>query len=284
VYVSNNNQGGFCLWESIATLMDYVSEYVIYDGGSTDGTLDTLQEIEKANSKFRVIEGKWTKNDPSSFPIAANETIAQCKYDNVLCHQADEIWHPDLLGIMKKKFEKNQFNLAFWRIQYIYNFQQVKWFPHLVHRVGQKDNFNFQDDGMNTEQIREANICSDYDGNWYPKWGSLGGNKETAQEKIKPYVNQMILDISQTGAFLNTIIKKRKLAEMFWGKEAMIVEGQSFKDWYEKQNDNPDWQKIESPYNIPKIMRFHVGKQIYIVRDDLIEAIKNNDTKNFIFD
>src|SRR3972149_7697053 len=275
VFIKDCFKGAFCLFESIASLLPFATEFVVMDLGSTDGTLEVLQDITKANSKFKLIKSDWPVIDAKAFALLANDLIDFCHYDNVLYYQADEIWHESLLKLMSQKFDEGQFDLSFWRIQYRDNFQHVKWFPHLVHRVGQKENFHFTGDGMNSNRTYDAKVCSNFGAEFFPLWGGLG------DEKIKPYVHEMIMDVSSVGGFRDNIIEKRALHAPFW-HESPTIENVEAVIWAENARRNPDWTKPESPFNLPKIMRYHVGKIRYELRGELLEAIKADDTRELV--
>lgn len=278
VFIRNCFIGAFCLFESLASLLPFVSEFVVMDLGSTDGTLEKLDEIAQHNGKVKLLVRSkgFLKIDAGVFADLANELIDKCRYDNVLYYQADEIWHQDLLKRMASYFVAGKYDLAFWRIQYRDNFQRVKWFPHLVHRVGQKDGaFNFVGDGMTSDRTWDAEICSQYDGGHFPKWGAMG------QEGIKPYVNDMVMDVSLVGGFRDNIVERRALHAPFWHEEPHI-ENVPAGEWKRKAEANPDWTKAESPYNLPAIMRWHVGRTRYELRPELLEAIKRNETEGFL--
>jgi hypothetical protein len=276
VFIKDNFKGAFCLFESVASLLSFVDEFVIMDLGSTDGTLEVLRDITEANTKFKlIVKDKWPEIDAGVFASLANELVRFCANDRVLYFQADEIWHQDLLRLMQTEFNNDNFDLSFWRIQYRDNFQKVKWFPHLVHRVGYKDKFFFTGDGMNTNTTWDAKICSQYGGEWFPKWGVLG------QNDIKPYTNEMILDVSLVGGFRDNIIERRALHAPFW-HETPTIENLEAKVWAQTAMRNPDWTKPESPYNIPEIMRYHVGRTRYELRPELLEAIKRDNTGELI--
>lgn len=271
-----NNSVGFCLYESLASLLPFCAEAIVMDLGSDDGTLETLRDISNHNPKVKVISmGSFPFTDAGVFATLANDLIAMCQYSNVIYWQADEIWHEDLLKLMAERFELGQFDLSFWRIQYRDNFQRVKWFPHLVHRVGHKDNFNFVGDGMNTDRTWDARICSNYGGEMFPQWGGLG------HEGIKPYVNEMITDVSLVGGFRDNIPDRRRMHAPFWHEEPDI-EGLPAHVWHSGAVQNPDWTKPESPYNLPAILRYHVGKVRYELRPDLLQALKDDTTWNYI--
>jgi len=277
VFIKDNNSG-YCLWESISMLLPVLDELVVLDLGSTDGTLELLQEIEDANSKVRLIYGEFPENKNSSnFATLANQVIQSCTYDNVIYWQADEIWHPILIQLMRKKFEEGNFDLSFWRIQFKENWQVIKWYPHIVHRVGKKNNFHFADepvegkyvntDGMNSDRYMDATLCSTYGAEYFPKWGKM------TPDEIKPYIGEMITDVSNIGGFINNIIDKRKMHGPFWN-EGCVVDGEPCEQWYRREINNPNWTKLDSPFNIPPVLRYHVGKTKYTVRPELIEQLK----------
>jgi glycosyltransferase involved in cell wall biosynthesis len=274
-FIRDTFEGAFCLWESMASLLPFADEFIVRDLGSTDGTLEALQEIAASNPKVKVQQGGFPVIDAGAFATLANELIASCQHDRVLYFQADEIWHEDLLGLMRQRFDAGQFDLSFWRIQYRDNFQRVKWFPHLVHRVGTRGNFHFDGDGMNTNRTWDAKICSDYGGEFFPRWGEMG------QDGVKPYVNQMILDVSLVGGFRDNIAERRRKHAPFWHEEALI-EGKPADQWQAEAEANPDWTRETSPYNLPRIMRYHVGKTLYTLRADLLDALKSDRTWEYI--
>jgi glycosyltransferase involved in cell wall biosynthesis len=281
--------------ETMAQFLPFVNEMVIMDCGSDDGTIEFLKSVSQSNPKIKVIlEGSFPFTDANVFAHLANVLVDFCQYENVLYWQADEIWHEDLLKLMLQRFDKGEFDLSFWRIQYANNFQYVKWFPHLVHRVGNKgrtrfnadkNNFEFVGDGMNTTRSWDAKICSNFGGEMFPQWGPLG------QEGIKPYTQEMITDVSLLGGFRDNIYERRLMHAPFWKEEPTLPYFDKFttqqlhrpaSQWLEEAKNDDDWIKTESPYNLPKLLRYHVGKVKYTLRDDLLEAIKNDTTRNFL--
>ena len=276
VFIKDCFKGGFCLFESMAGLLPLTNDFIVMDLGSTDGTLEALKTIESKNNKVKVIRGEFYHQDASVFADLANDLIAQCAHDNVLYYQADEIWHENLLLRMNQRLLKGDFDLSFWRIQYRENFQIVKWFPHLVHRVGQKGSFSFVGDGMTTDRTWDAKICSQYDGSYFPKWGNMG------QDGIKPFVHDMITDISMVGGFLENIPDRRRMHAPFWHEEPTI-EGQPINEWMGVQRQNGNWFMINTPYNLPKILHYHVGKTKYRLRPNLLQALCENTTERLVY-
>lgn len=271
-----NSMEGFCLWESAAMILPFVEEFVVLDLGSTDSTIDILKDIAKYNHKFSIIlEKEFPEIDAGVFATLANQLIDWCHYENVWYFQADEILHENLISLVTERFDRKEFDLSFWRIQYRENWQRIKWYPHLVHRIGQKGKFNFIGDGMNTDRVWDAKICSNYGGEYFPKWGSMG------EDNIKPYLNEMIMDVSLVGGFLENIPERRALHAPFW-HETTDIEGLLANQWIERERQNQNWHKKDTLFNIPKIMKYHLGKTRYELRPELLEAIKSNTTQEFL--
>lgn len=287
VFIKNNYQGAFCLWESMASLLPFVSEFLVMDLGSTDGTLETLLDLEEHNPKIMVLQkDDFPKKDASVFADLANELIAKCQYDNVLYYQADEIWHQRLLHQMELRFQRGEFDLSFWRIQFRDNFQKIKWFPHIVHRVGPKDNFNFVGDGMNSDRYMSAKLCYEqYNGGWFTRWGSefdfngnakAGDMKEDTPYKIPVY--EMITDVSLVGGFRDNIPFRRSSHAPLW-HEQPTIENIPANAWHVQAINNPDWIKKESPFDLPHILKGLVGETTYYLRPELLEALRRNETR-----
>jgi hypothetical protein len=292
-FIRNNYVGAFCLFESMATLLPVVQDMVILDLGSDDGTYETLNRIEDANPRVRVERSKFSCVDAKAFADAANDCVALATRPNVLFWQADEIWHQTLLKRMAAEFEKGNYNLSFWRVQYKHNWQTMKWFPHPVHRVGPKEDFVFVNDGMNTDQGRVwgAQLCAEYDGGWFTRWGSSFDNvgrctvsgleKEGVTYPPNLPGHDMIMDVSQVGGFIDNIIAKRKLHSPMW-HELDMVEGISANQWFMSQRFNREWDRKSTPFDMPHIMRRHLGRRKYVLDDDLEKALMNDTTERLL--
>lgn len=270
VFIRDNQRGAFALWESVASWLPLVDEMIILDLGSTDGTLELLQHVA-ANPKIKVLQGTFPIIDAGAFATLANDLVEMARNDNVVCFQADEVPHQVLLTLARDKFAQSLFDWSLWRIQYRENFQMVKWFPHLIHSVGQKGRFHFVGDGMTTDRTWDAPILSNYGGAYFPKWGEMG------DEGIKSYVNEMVTDISLVGAFRDNIPDRRRMHAPFW-RESDDIEGVPIPHWITREASNPNWTKTESPFDLPQVLRWHVGRVKYEPRQELIEAIRNDNT------
>ena len=278
VFIRNTFEGAFCLPESMAMLLPFADEFVVLDLSSTDGTLEVLEQIAAHNRKVRLLHGSFPYTDAGAFATLANSLIAMCANERVWFYQSDEILHEGLIPLVRQRFDAGKFDFSFWRVQLRENWQAVRWYPHLVHRVGPKDNFNFVGDGMTTDRTFAVDVCSDWDGGWFSKWGEIG---KTEPEGIKPYVHQMLLDVSLLGAFRDAIPGRRALHSPFW-HESDHVDGLPPDKWLERERQNPNWTKTTSPYNIPAIMRWHLGRTTYQLRPELLQSLKDNQTWEYV--
>jgi len=274
VFIRNTFKGAFCLFESMHQLLPLCDEFIIMDLGSDDGTLDVLAELAACNSKVKIVdEGEFPYYDAGVFAELANDLIDWCAYDNVLYYQADEIWHEDLVKLTKKALDEGKRDLSFWRYQLKYNFQEIKWYPHPVHRIGERgDKFVFDNDGMNTNRTFDTTMVSNYGLGEFTQWGD--------KYKYNPVAlptNEMILDVSLTGAFLDNIPDRRRMHLPFWNEgDVMPADegGLTVDKWYEQQDWKSEWDLHSTKFNIPEIMKFHLGKRKYELRPQLLEELK----------
>jgi glycosyltransferase involved in cell wall biosynthesis len=253
-------------------LLPLCDEFIVMDLGSTDGTLEVLKEIENCNPKVQIVQYEFPYQDAGVFATLANELIAMCKYDNVLYYQADEIWHENLVELTRQALDKGKRDLSFWRVQLKYNFQEIKWFPHPVHRVGPKDNFEFGNDGMNTARTFDTEMVSNYGLGEFTQWGD-----KFKYNPVALPTNEMILDVSLTGAFLDNIPDRRRMHLPFWGEGDVMPadeQGMGIDDWYNHQQNNKEWFLHLTKFDIPEIMKYHLGKTKYELRPQLLEALK----------
>lgn len=310
VFIKDNNEGAFCLWESMAVLMPLADEFIVWDYGSTDGTWEILKDLASKNKKIKLERlNEWPINpvtglqDAGSFAEIPNAMIPTCKNDLVMYYQADEIWHENLLDLMTLRLSdlKNFRGLSFWRYQLQNNFQSIKWSPHLVHRVDYKDQLIFVDDGMNTNKVMDAEIVSHYKGGYFTRWGAeySKGEFETVDDNGNPYIygtkkrefttgkyphelptNEMILDISSIGGFLDNIVAKRRKHAPMWreSQDGINIGGRGYNlnAWYNQEKKNGEWTRTETPFDIPEIIKPLLGQLKYPVREEILNQIANS--------
>jgi hypothetical protein len=272
VFIKDCFKGAFCLFESMYQLLPLCDEMIVMDLGSTDGTLGALREIEAHNTKVKIVQSSFYEQDAAIFAHLANDLIAVCENPHVLYFQADEIWHEDLIKLTHQALREGERDLSFWRVQLKYNFQTIKWFPHPVHRVGPKGGFDFKNDGMNTDRVFDTKMVSAYGLDHFARWGNEFKNNPVALP-----TNEMILDVSLTGGFLDNIPDRRRMHLPYWNEPDVMPAdegGISVDDWYNTQRDRQEWDLHGTKFNIPEIMHYHLGRRKYTLRGQLLELLK----------
>jgi len=272
--------GAFCLFESMATMLPLVDDMHVMDMGSTDNTLELLHEIASANKRIHIHEKNYVWENPIVLANASNDVIALAQHNNILFWQADEIWHKNLVRGMVEMFASGICNTIFWRYQLRDNFQKIHWLPHIVHRVGNRKNgmFEFVGDGMNTKRIIDAKICGGHHGGW-PQWS---GMLPTSIPPADIPTQDMILDVCSLGAFRDNLVERKKLHFPLWSESHFTIEGVNPDDWQRNAMSNEDWTKTTTPFSIPKIMRYHVGKVRYEIRPELLKALRDDTTEDYL--
>ena len=269
VFIRNNNAGGFCLWETLHQLLPIVDDVFILDLGSTDDTYDILKRLATKNHKIRIAQDEWPKLDAGAFATLANTVIDQAKYDRVIYVQADEVFHDNLVTRLKDQLMAGLHWGSFWRIQFKYNMQQLDWAPHVVHRLGIKNEpeFTFIADGMNTGSYMSQQMISDYGTEYFTRWGQM--------DPMTYPVNQMITDVSSMGLCLETLMTKKGLHAPFWNEtDHPVMEGKPLRDWYNKQVSSDDWFETQSPFDIPTVLHRHLGRQFYEIDEKLLSQLE----------
>lgn len=283
-FIKDAFKGGFTIFESMASMLPLVDEFVVLDLGSTDGTLEKLEQIAAFNRRVKVLHGQFPIVDAGAFATLANDLIDECQYDAVWYCQADEVPHEDMLPLIRDAFNRGEYDWTFWRIQYHNNFQHIKWYPHPVHRIGKKGTFHFIGDGMSTDRTWNVPFLG-HDGGMFLKWGEMG------PEAIKPYVNWMLLDVSLLGGFRDLIPERRALHAPFWHEVPNIpykTAGQKGETWMDPDTwkrtalADTDWILPTSPYNLPRIMHWHVGRVRYDLHPELFESLCRDDTAQYL--
>lgn len=272
VFIRNTFKGAFCLFESMYQILPFCDEMIVMDLGSDDGTLEVLNEIAARNPKIEIVHSKFYENDAAIFAKLANDLVKMASHPHVFYFQSDEIWHENLIGLTKQALDEGRRDLTFWRVQLRYNFQQMKWYPHPVHRVAPKDNFVFTQDGMNSNRVFDVPVVGNWDLSHYRLW-----DPDYSSHPVDMPFDEMVLDVSLTGAFLDNIPDRRRMHLPFW-HEGEVMPGDEgglpIDTWHNQQRMNQDWYRRDTPFNIPQIMRYHLGKRRYELRPELLEALK----------
>ena len=293
-WVSNALIGAWGLFEAMAMLLPVVEEIIVLDVESSDGTYDLLADIQRYNPRVRVVGGTFPYLDASAFVDVTNETIRSCANNIVLFFEADQIFHEDLVTCLPWYWGRGEYNLAFWVVQYERNFQRVKWFPHRFPMGGAKTEMVCIGDGVRTPQSKAEQeytgppipTCSRYIGemaDWQREYPDVRDTavRRRAEEAIKPYLHDMVLDVSMTGWCLEDVPTRRRLHAPFYHGDTHL-EGIPLEQWLEQERQNPEWTYTTSPFNLPVVVRYHLGKTRYTVRTELIKALQEDQTLEYI--
>jgi hypothetical protein len=144
-FIHNGLSGGFPFVEAIEAVRPYVDEIVAVDIASNDGTERILPQVCN-----QVLSSTWDGRDTT--PRAFLKHV-ECAGDIIIFFEADEVYDDRLLGEILWAIEKGHNNLAVWRVQVEQNFQRIREYPRLVHRVFPK--------GAGTYHIHPTNLPND---------------------------------------------------------------------------------------------------------------------------
>lgn len=236
-FIHNGINGGYPFVEAIKAIQPYVDEIVIVDMESDDGTRDILNQLN-----VKIIAGKWG-NEAGETLRQAHSQYHLCEGDVIIHFEADEVYDDGLIReiINRLRFNPNQQNLSVYRLQVEQNFQRIRWYPELVHRVfprnsdttkeGHTTNKRYQ-----TEPITENGFL----------WDCTNCFRDNYLQRIKQQAELWHGKINYTFTPLHT----RHNAELDY-------------IGIEEELRDKRWVWTETPLAIPKILRSLVGVTKY---------------------
>lgn len=241
-YVHNALNGGYPVFEAIKAVYDYVDEMVIVDVESNDGTRELLDQLARGIKKISIIDGRWMPGKAGACLAYNHAMHVECENDVILHFEADEVYDDSLLKVMRAMVRGGNHDLAVHRLQLEQNFQRVRWYPTIVHRVFPKGTVHKH--GETTDRHGDADVLSCDCG--------------------------YLWDI--TNCFRdNWFGRVRQNAEM-WGNEpkyhaaywhASAAWTELSREEAERYKDAPVWTYTNTPFSIPEVLRPLVGKVRY---------------------
>lgn len=94
------------LWYSVASVVNHVDKVLLWDTGSTDGTLEVINNLSRAFPNKILVENK-TINTPSDFTQVRQQMLDKTKADWFLMIDGDEIWWDEHITKLVDFIQKN---------------------------------------------------------------------------------------------------------------------------------------------------------------------------------
>lgn len=295
-FIRDAFKGGFCLWESMATVLSIVDEFHIVDFGSTDGTLQVCQEIAAKNKRIKIHHRVWTKNnDSSTFADAANECVNLCPTEAVFFYQADEVMHEKLAKDVRRMYENKQYNLNFERIQLSHGTHVVKWLPHACVRSIEKNKYKYANDGMTVGNSGGTiMMCPFPNVPGHPLSGKPHTSRAFPWHQPKPglefdaknptALNTVMSEVFPWESFLVDLSSshrdnqagKKELHAPFWRESNQIIDGVQRDEWLRRAHQNSLWEKKEPSFPLPAIAKGLAGMTKYVLRDEVRKSLEDD--------
>jgi ADP-heptose:LPS heptosyltransferase/glycosyltransferase involved in cell wall biosynthesis len=89
--IKNGNENKFPYVACIKEALKVADEFIMVDGGSTDGTLEDLQFLAKNEPKLKVLQHEWDMDDPMLMGNEKTWARQQCTGDYLIQLDADEM-------------------------------------------------------------------------------------------------------------------------------------------------------------------------------------------------
>lgn len=117
--MKNKRIAGHCLvknearfvWFSVMSVLPYVDRILIWDTGSTDGTLEIIEEIKKTEYGDKIYYKEYGSVTKDTFWKARQEMLDVTNEDWILMVDADEIWWDESIKKITKEMKTNGKNL-----------------------------------------------------------------------------------------------------------------------------------------------------------------------------
>lgn len=243
-FIHNGIEGGYPFVEAIQAVEPHVDEIVIVDMESTDGTRDILKEMN-----VTIIDGKWGNSAGVTLQQAHDQYI-KCQGDVIVHFEADEVYDNEVIRQIKMLLHSGQGieNILIHRLQVEQNFQRIRWYPELVHRVFPRLS-NARKQGHTTDRHSMGIAIP-------PKFGFLWDCTNCFRDNYLQRINQQAELRQSEGQYILTPLHSLHQVEI--GRDALI-----------KRLEERHWTWETSPLKIPEILQNLIGCTSYNPRLNL---------------
>ncbi len=263
-FVRNATSLGYPIIETVYNLLPIANEVVLVDCGSTDGTRELLESLT-INPLIKVGYDTWVNGHGGrNYNKSSSLCNSLCSYDTIIFTEADEVWEESLVDATKLLLNAGHNHMKFWRFQLTQNFQRTSWYlepDHVLLRVFPKGLYQ--------------NLCID-----------CLTNEDNANIRLAhevPVSHGYIVDCRNN--FRDCYLRREQESKVIYNDTARssirIVPAHINYSWEmspeqaTRELQDVRWTWTTTPFRLPKILEWHLGKPTYQVRPELVEAIKN---------
>ncbi len=236
-FIHNAIDGGLPIVEAIKAVRPYVDEVVVVDMQSTDRTREVLEWLE-----VRIVDSGWGDKAGETLREAHSQ-YTKCEGDVIVHFEADEVFDDSLIkGIRGNILGAGITDIAVHRLQTEQNFQRVRWYPEIVHRVF-PNHSQTRKDGHTTNRHDLAYVMSPEDGFL---WDCTNIFRDNFLDRIR---NQSMLWNESP---------QYRMVPLHCLHEVELSEGQA-----KLRLEDRHWTWKTTPLNIPEILKPLVGMTKY---------------------
>lgn len=261
-YLYNGISQGYPFVEAIVSLLPLADELVIADAGSDDGTREWLAKIDNGNT-IRVYDvDKWTDGLGGRNHLrTASMCHDLCRGDLILMTEGDEVWQESLVEATWQEINSNGSQyLTFWRYQLSFNFNRCFWYP---------------EPGQHVERV-------------FPRGSEVMRGDRDVMARSDKFRTQVVSNdhgyiVDCRNNFRDCYLVREDTSEKVWGESKPYIRRPpihaSYKwdiprDEFVSTDLNDDiWTWKHTIFDIPDILRYHLGKPKYEIRAELLFKI-----------
>lgn len=93
------------VWYSVMSVIDHVDSVLLYDTGSTDGTLEIIGKIRELDAGKKVQYKEYGPVSPQEFADVRQEMLNQTKTDWFIVVDGDEVWWEESIRLLVSEIQ-----------------------------------------------------------------------------------------------------------------------------------------------------------------------------------